>query len=152
MSPMSTAAMNAVSPDKAGAASGILSMFRMVGGTFGVAAIGALFQSLSHDRVVQAANEAGVPASMEHELVENLGSGHANDLAQQLDPAAAERLADGMREAFVHALGGALTLSAIVAAVGAVIALVLVEGKAAQRKTDAPTAPRAEAVEALGAQ
>jgi EmrB/QacA subfamily drug resistance transporter len=45
MSPMSTAAMNAVSTAKAGIASGVLSMFRMVGGTFGVAAIGALFQS-----------------------------------------------------------------------------------------------------------
>ena len=45
MSPMSTAAMNAVSTAKAGIASGVLSMFRMVGGTFGVAAIGAIFQS-----------------------------------------------------------------------------------------------------------
>ncbi|MGH2981496.1 MAG: MFS transporter [Solirubrobacterales bacterium] len=45
MSPMSTAAMNAVPVAKAGIASGLLSMSRMVGGTFGVAAIGALFQS-----------------------------------------------------------------------------------------------------------
>jgi EmrB/QacA subfamily drug resistance transporter len=45
MSPMSTAAMNAVPVAKAGIASGVLSMSRMIGGTFGVAAIGALFQS-----------------------------------------------------------------------------------------------------------
>jgi EmrB/QacA subfamily drug resistance transporter len=45
MSPMSTAAMNAVSPDKAGVASGILSMSRMVGGAVGVAASGAIFQA-----------------------------------------------------------------------------------------------------------
>jgi EmrB/QacA subfamily drug resistance transporter len=57
MSPMSTAAMNAVSADKAGVASGILSMSRMVGGTFGVAAIGALFQSLQRDRL-QAGGDA----------------------------------------------------------------------------------------------
>jgi len=43
MSPMSTAAMNAVDRTKAGVASGTLSMTRMVGGTFGVAALGALF-------------------------------------------------------------------------------------------------------------
>ena len=43
MSPMSTAAMNAVSVEKAGVASGILSMNRMVGGTLGVAVIGAVF-------------------------------------------------------------------------------------------------------------
>ena len=42
MSPMSMAAMNAVDRTKAGVASGTLSMFRMVGGTFGVAALGAL--------------------------------------------------------------------------------------------------------------
>ena len=43
MSPMSTAAMNAVAVEKAGVASGILSMNRMVGGTLGIAVIGAVF-------------------------------------------------------------------------------------------------------------
>ena len=46
MSPMSTAGMNAVEPSKAGVASGILTMSRMVGGTFGVAAMGALITGL----------------------------------------------------------------------------------------------------------
>ena len=50
MSPMSTAAMNAVPPQKAGVGSGILSMSRMVGGTFGVAALGALFQHIARRR------------------------------------------------------------------------------------------------------
>ena len=45
MSPMSTAAMNAVDVTKSGLASGILSMFRMIGGTFGVAVLGAIFQA-----------------------------------------------------------------------------------------------------------
>jgi MFS family permease len=42
MSPMSTAAMNAVDRAKAGVASGTLSMTRMVGGTFGIATLGAV--------------------------------------------------------------------------------------------------------------
>jgi EmrB/QacA subfamily drug resistance transporter len=42
MSPMSTAAMNSVDQTKAGVASGILSMNRMIGGTLGVAVLGAL--------------------------------------------------------------------------------------------------------------
>ena len=50
MSPMSTAAMNAVPPNKAGVASGVLSMFRMVGGTFGVAVTGALISVDRHAR------------------------------------------------------------------------------------------------------
>ncbi len=47
MSPMSTAAMNAVSEAKAGVASGILSMNRMIGGSLGVAIIGAVFQAIA---------------------------------------------------------------------------------------------------------
>ena len=45
MSPMTSAAMNAVAVEKAGIASGVLSMFRMVGGSLGVAVTGAIFQS-----------------------------------------------------------------------------------------------------------
>ena len=47
MSPMSTAAMNAVSVSKAGVASGILSMNRMIGGTLGIAVLGAVFQAIA---------------------------------------------------------------------------------------------------------
>ena len=45
MSPMTSAAMNAVPVQKAGIASGVLSMFRMVGGSLGVAVTGAIFQA-----------------------------------------------------------------------------------------------------------
>ena len=45
MSPMTSAAMNAVAVEKAGIASGVLSMFRMVGGSLGIAVTGAIFQA-----------------------------------------------------------------------------------------------------------
>jgi EmrB/QacA subfamily drug resistance transporter len=45
MSPMSTAAMNAVSVQKSGVASGVLQMSRMIGASVGVAATGAIFQA-----------------------------------------------------------------------------------------------------------
>ncbi len=51
MSPMSTAAMNAVDRTKAGAASGVLSMSRMVGSTFGVAAMGALVAAIAGAKI-----------------------------------------------------------------------------------------------------
>ena len=47
MSPMSTAAMNAVDQSKAGVASGILSMNRMIGGTLGVAVLGTFIGQTS---------------------------------------------------------------------------------------------------------
>jgi EmrB/QacA subfamily drug resistance transporter len=49
MSPMTSAAMNAVAVEKAGVASGVLSMFRMVGGSLGVAVTGAIFQGAVGD-------------------------------------------------------------------------------------------------------
>ena len=53
MSPMSTAAMNAVDRTKAGVASGVLSMSRMVGGTFGVAIMGALVTAIGKSKIDQ---------------------------------------------------------------------------------------------------
>jgi hypothetical protein len=46
---MTSAAMNAVAVEKAGIASGVLSMFRMVGGSLGVAVTGAIFQGAVGD-------------------------------------------------------------------------------------------------------
>ena len=43
--------MNAVEPSKAGVACGILTMSRMVGGTFGVAAMGALITGLGKSKI-----------------------------------------------------------------------------------------------------
>ena len=90
MSPMSTAAMNAVDVDKAGVASGTLQMFRMMGGTIGVAATGAIFQS-------------------------KLGEFNPAALASG-GPAAAENFTDALGAAM--ALGAVLTaVGAVVAAV-----------------------------------
>jgi len=143
MSPMSTAAMNAVSADKAGVASGILSMSRMVGGTFGVAAIGAIFQSLSKSRLN--ADLAGLhltPAQHQH-IADAMGGGEARHAADGLDPHAAAQVGRAMKDAFVHALSGGLKLSTAVAASGAVLALLLVESKRAESRAAQPVEPAA---------
>jgi EmrB/QacA subfamily drug resistance transporter len=70
MSPMSTAAMSAVARTKAGVASGVLAMSRMVGGAFGVAVLGALVAGARGDAasgalpadVIDAAHRAFVAA------------------------------------------------------------------------------------------
>ena len=54
MSPMTSAAMNAVPVQKAGIASGVLSMFRMVGGSLGIAVTGAIFQGAAGSSFVTA--------------------------------------------------------------------------------------------------
>jgi EmrB/QacA subfamily drug resistance transporter len=133
MSPMSTAAMNAVTPEKAGVGSGILSMSRMVGATFGVAAIGALFQHLASDQLTRELAGTGITATQRERIVDNLGS--AGD-ATGLPPQAV----DAAQHAFIHALSNGMWLSAAVAAVGAVLSFWLIAPK-----RDAATRPEAAA-------
>jgi EmrB/QacA subfamily drug resistance transporter len=156
MSPMSTAAMNAVSPEKAGGASGILSMSRMVGGTFGVAAIGALFQSLARDRLSEDLAPLGLSAARHEQIAAGMGSGEAREALQSLSPAQADAATAAIRDSFVHGLSGSLKLSAAVAAAGVALTLLLVERhsghRAAHPSGDAhaaePTAPTAEQAQA----
>src|ERR1035438_5703311 len=73
MSPMSTAAMNSVEQTKAGVASWILSMNRMVGGTFGVAILGAMVATLGRSKIDQLLPH--LPAGARARLAGGLGSG-----------------------------------------------------------------------------
>jgi MFS family permease len=88
MSPMTSAAMNAVAVEKAGIASGVLSMFRMIGGSLGVAVTGAIFQG-------------------------SVGANFSEASPQQ----------------FVDALGHAMSICAVVAALGAVIGATAIRAK-----------------------
>jgi EmrB/QacA subfamily drug resistance transporter len=142
MSPMSTAAMNSVPQEKAGVGSGILSMSRMVGGTFGVAAIGALFQHLAREELASELAGTGVTAAQRERIVENLGA--ANEAAG-LPPQAV----DAAQHAFIHALSNGMYLSAGVAALGAVLAFVLIAPKRAERPEVAGRPQAAAEVEAV---
>jgi hypothetical protein len=144
MSPMSTAAMNAVSPDKAGVASGILSMSRMVGGTFGVAAIGALFQSLMKDRLATDLRGLHLSAAQHQNIVDGVGIGQSGHALRGLDPITAQQAGKAMKDAFVHGLSGGLKLSTAVAAAGAVLAFTLIEPHVKARRAGAPEAQAAE--------
>ncbi len=149
MSPMSTAAMNSVDVTKAGVASGVLSMTRMVGGTFGVAVLGAIVTAVGRTKIDDALPR--LPQGTRDRIVDGLGSGAtvrgANTPA---DVVAATK------SAFVSALGSGLTLGASVTLIGAVVAWTLVARKPTDRPADAPAAapsmpgPSAEA-EAIAA-
>jgi MFS family permease len=128
MSPMSTAAMNAVDTTKAGLASGVLSMSRMVGGTFGVAAVGALFQHISNNRLESRLGDLPLSSQQQAWFTDNLGSGDVSSRLQQLDPTTAREVSVVLKDTFVHALSASLRLSTAVAAAGVVIALVTLRG------------------------
>jgi EmrB/QacA subfamily drug resistance transporter len=117
MSPMSTAAMNAVDRTKAGVASGTLTMSRMVGGTFGVAALGALIAAVGRHDLERSLPQ--MPASAREGLVDALGSG----VTPAGTPAEVKAAAT---HAFIDALGSGLGLSAAAALVAAVLAWLLI--------------------------
>jgi EmrB/QacA subfamily drug resistance transporter len=142
MSPMSTAAMNAVQVTKAGVASGVLSMSRMVGVTFGVAAMGALVAALGRSRLEQLL--PGLPAGRREAMVQALGGGSTGG---HVSP----RVADAMREAYVYALGNGLRVGAGVALLGAAFALALVARRPMPAQPPAPDAVGQLAREPVGA-
>src|SRR5512147_2521060 len=72
MSPMTSAAMNAVPVQKAGIASGVLSMFRMVGGSLGIAVTGAIFQGLVSSRLDTLLGGTGVTAAQRQSISDQL--------------------------------------------------------------------------------
>ena len=147
MSPMSTAAMNAVDVTKAGVASGILSMGRMVGGSLGVAVTGALFQGRFSGRLSQLMG-SGTTKATSDKLFEAVSSGQSSRLGSG---ARAHQVIGYAHDAFIHALTGSMKLSLAVVVIGLVAATTLLKGGLPARKPAAERAPETVA-EALGAQ
>jgi MFS family permease len=116
MSPMSTAAMNAVDQTKAGAASGVLSMSRMVGGTFGVAVTGALVTTLGRGRLTELL--PGATSDQVDRLVDALATGGAGIPG---------RAGLAVQTAFLDAVNTSMKIGSVVALVGAVVAWLLIE-------------------------
>jgi hypothetical protein len=134
---MSTAAMNAVEPAKAGVASGILSMSRMVGGTFGVAAMGALVTGLGKGRL--------------DDLLPNLSESARSKLADSLGAGGVQadgRVGDAVQNAYVYALNNGLRIAAVVAALGALLTWMLIADKPAPVEATEPAPEGAVAVPA----
>jgi MFS family permease len=139
MSPMSTAAMNAVDRTKAGVASGVLSMSRMVGGTFGVAVTGALLTAIGKSKINEGLPHLSAPARSA--LANALGAGGAPSGQVSAHVVAVTR------DAFVSALGVGLTIGAGVTIFGAFVALLLIRRSPAAKPAPAnePAAAQAQA-------
>ncbi len=145
MSPMSTAAMNAVADAKAGIASGVLSMNRMVGGTLGVAVIGAVFAGAARTKLDQLLAGSGLTAAQRSDIAQGLGGGQAAAPAG-LDHSQAAKVSSAAHDAFISAFASSMKVAAGVTAAGVVVALaILRSGKHAAQ----PEAPRVQAAPAL---
>src|SRR5690349_16981507 len=101
MSPMTSAAMNAVPVQKAGIASGVLSMFRMVGGSLGIAVTGAIFQGLVSSKLDSLLGGSGVTAAQRQSISDQLGGGTVPKVPG-LDAAQVKEITVAGNEAFVY--------------------------------------------------
>jgi MFS family permease len=142
MSPMSTAAMNAVPATKAGVASGILSMNRMVGGTFGVALLGTVFTTMSRHRLEDNLAQLPLSAAQKSAIADNIGQSSTG--AQHATP----QIVQAAHDAFIHGFTGAMVLSVSVAAIGVVVAATLIQS--VKRTAPEPAAQPEGAAEAVG--
>jgi len=153
MSPMSTAAMNAVHVTKSGLASGLLSMSRMVGGTFGVAVLGAVFQGNSRTELESALRGAELPAAQIDSISEQLGSGGLDRALAGLPPDVAEQAAGAAHDAFITGLTTSIGVSAAVATGGAILAWFLIASHrpdpAGEQLPSTPAAPGPDAPAAV---
>ncbi len=135
MSPMSTAAMNAVDRTKSGAASGVVSMSRMVGGSVGLALMGALVTTIGRSKLDSSLPQ--LPAAVRAKLASALGSGAAP--GGHASPPEVHAL----HNAFVSALAAGLKAGAAVAFVGALLALWLIGPVRTQPAEPRPSERRA---------
>jgi EmrB/QacA subfamily drug resistance transporter len=142
MSPMSTAAMNAVSNAKAGIASGILSMNRMIGGSLGVAVIGAVFQGDIRSKLDQLLAGSGLSSGQREGLAQSLSGGQATP-PKGVGHAEARQIVGAAHDAFVSAFASSMRVATGVAAAGVVVALVMISGRKRVRELEAPAAPAA---------
>jgi EmrB/QacA subfamily drug resistance transporter len=124
--PATEAIMGVVPAHKAGVGSAVNDATRLLGGTLGVAVIGSIYASLYATRLTSLLPTATPPpvADAAHESVgAALGAAHGLARAGQGD--LADRVHDAAASAFFHGFSTANLVAASVAAVGALVALVL---------------------------
>jgi MFS family permease len=114
IAPTSTAVMNSVSEERSGVASGVVSMTRMVGGTFGVAALGAVFQSAGRNRIEDSFVSLGLPIPKHVDLVRSLGDPSTLPVPPRERALLSDRLTSAAHDALVHALASAMLVGACV--------------------------------------
>jgi predicted MFS family arabinose efflux permease len=120
--PLASTAVSTVRVERAGMASGINNTFRQLGIATGIAALGAIFASRITDRVITGLS--GLANA--HHLASQLASGEATNAIASAPADDRARIAEVARASFISGLNHILVIGALVAALGAVLAAVLV--------------------------
>jgi EmrB/QacA subfamily drug resistance transporter len=141
--PLASTAIGVVPPEKAGMASGVNTTFRQVGIATGIAALGSIFTS-----AVQRHLTVALPPSLAGStgrMVTAIRQGSVGQLLASVPAADRAAVGGALRSSFAAALNELLYVTAALALVGAVCAVVLIRRKDFHRPDDADQTPAASA-------
>ena len=121
-------------------------MTRMVGGTFGVAVLGAVFQSVGRDRVRESFAPLGVSLPKHLDLAKGLSEPSVLHIPPGARAVLAPKIATAAHDALVHAVSSAMLVGACVTLASAVGVwlLLLRPGRSAEQEVRAGEKPRRE--------
>lgn len=127
--PLASTAVGVVEPQRAGMASGINSTFRQIGIATGIALLGALFSTRTHDAVIS--RLASVPGAQSHAdaVAASLRSGQVGQVIDALPAPLRGPVGVAARGAFTDGLDRILLVAAVIAFVCGVVALASIRSK-----------------------
>jgi EmrB/QacA subfamily drug resistance transporter len=137
--PLASTAIGVVPPNRAGMASGINATFRQIGIAAGIAALGSIFTTAVQHNLAYA-SPVGSSAAR---IVTMVRQGQVRQLIGSLPPARRGEVALAIRSAFAAGLNDLLYVTAGLALVGALCAVLLIRSKDFVQRTDPQATPPA---------
>lgn len=138
MAPATESIMGALPRDKAGVGSAVNDTTRQVGGALGVAVIGSLFSSRYMPKMadVISGSSAPVPPEMAEAIKGSIGGARsvADKVAEMGMQEQADALMESAKSAFVSGMHSAVLVGAIIAFIGALVALFFLPARAADEE------------------
>ena len=123
--PASTnSALGALTKERSGVGSAVIMTLRQVGATIGVALLGTILGSVYRSRLGTSSAAAALPAQARTEAGQSVTAGVA--VAQRAGNA---DLLQAVRDAFVHAMDNTLVVCALIAVLGAILAVLFLPGR-----------------------
>src|ERR1700683_5034275 len=139
--PLASTAIGVVPPQKAGMASGVNATFRQIGIAAGIAGLGSIFSSaLQHNLTSTAEVASSAPR-----IVTMVRQAQVGQLLASLPPARRGEVAGAIKAAFAAGLNALLYVTAGIALVGGVCALLLIRSKDFVSRGEPPAAPAGDA-------
>jgi DHA2 family methylenomycin A resistance protein-like MFS transporter len=136
---VTTAGVVALSAARQGLAGGLLYMFQLVGLSVGVGLTTTIATSVTDARIQDRVPGLGQVAVEDRLILQGLlaGTESAAQAVAQAGARGAARLEELMREAFVDGVTTAFAVDAVLAALGAIFAMLFVGGRVRRRRDDA---------------